>query len=97
MLENREKGLTITYQSQPDVEPYARTVMNITAKSEKRKRGKRVRSQREVIYDLMSGNYQSVFDDFLVRYSLPANFDLSKKFQLALKQADKTLTFRNKE
>ena len=50
-----------------------------------------------MINDLLKRNYQSVFDDFLVRYSLPSNYDLATKFHYELDKIDKTLKFKNKQ
>jgi hypothetical protein len=50
-----------------------------------------------MISDLMRGDYQSVFDHFLMRYSLSSDFDLAARFQIELKKADKELKFNNQQ
>ena len=49
-----------------------------------------------MIYDLLRGNYRSVLDHFMVRYSLTGNYHLSYKFMQELKKIDKKLTFKNR-
>lgn len=83
------------YQAEDDVEEYARSVVKLN-KNEVARPSKQPKSQARIINDLLKGDYQSVLDDFLVRYSLPADFDLNRKFLLALKNVDKTLTFHSK-
>ena len=50
-----------------------------------------------MIRDLMKGDYQSVLDHFLMRYSLPSDFDLSARFHKQLVKTDKNLTFKNEQ
>ena len=56
-----------------------------------------MKSQAEVIGDLLRGDYQSVFDHFMVRYALTGSYDLSTKFMMELRRIDEDLSFRNKD
>ena len=44
---------------------------------EKEGKGK---GEKDMIYDLLRGNYRNVLDHFMVRYSLTGNYHLSHKF-----------------
>ena len=61
---------------------------------EKEGKGK---GEKDMIYDLLRGNYRNVLDHFMVRYSLTGNYHLSHKFMQELKKIDKTLKFKNEE
>lgn len=49
-----------------------------------------------MVVDLIKGDYQSVLDHFLMRYSLPSDFDVASKFHKAMAKADKDLKFKTK-
>ena len=88
--------MKVTYQQVPNSQPYAQNnlILNKDKKDETRRH---VKSQSEVISDLLKGDYQSVFDHFMVRFALTGNFDLSTKFMMELRKIDETLSFRSKE
>lgn len=50
-----------------------------------------------MIFDLLRGNYQAVFEHFMMRYSLASDFDMAAKFYKQLKKVDKDLKFKTKE
>lgn len=78
----------MTYQQQDNARSYARTEF-VLSKSKVLPEKKKVRSQAMVIYDLLKGDYNSVFEHFMMRYALPGDFDLSMKFRVALGRVDK--------
>lgn len=53
-------------------------------------------TQANVFRDLLSGNYESVFNDFLLRYQLAGQFESSTNFAEKLTEVDKNFTFLSK-
>jgi hypothetical protein len=75
--------ITLIYRQHDKVEPIATS--NLVLHRKKVEEKPTVITQSQVIHNLLKGNYQSVFDDFLVRYSLPSDFDKATKFHMKLK------------
>lgn len=91
-----EESITVVFQHLENVEPYARTVINLN-KTREPKVPSKAKSQKDMIYDLLQGNYQSVFEHFMMRYSLASDFDMAAKFNKQLKAVDKDFKFRTKQ
>lgn len=88
LVENEESSLTVIFQHQEKVEPYARTVIKLN-KTREGKNVKKAKTQANMIADLLKGDYQSVFEHFMMRYSLSSDFDMAAKFRKRLSKVDK--------
>lgn len=96
VLNNNKTSFKVIYQQNQNAEPYARTVVTITKIWQKKEEVK-PKNQADMIKDLLKGDYQSVLDHFLMRYSLASDFDLAARFQKQLSSTDKHLQFKSEQ
>jgi len=94
LLEDERHDIVVEYKNE-DAEPWANSILTIHKKESSKGTG--VKTQADVINDLLKGNYESVLDDFLVRYTLTGNYDLTTKYKYALQDVDRTMEFHSKD
>ena len=50
-----------------------------------------------MLQDLLRGDYQSVYDNFMIRYGLNGDYELCSKLKKKLEKIDRDVRFENKQ